>query len=112
MAGIRALDMGDCAQALEAAAQAEESVPSAAQPTTPPSPGAHSAASTPCAQEANADDAAELCALLQVEEAVRDRTVGEGAAKLLSLVDVARLVSGKTASNAGRDAEAVLTVFS
>ena len=59
----------------------------------------------------HADEAAELCALLGVKEAVRIRTVGEGAGKLFSLVDVARLVSGKTATNAWRDVCAVMEEF-
>ena len=47
-----------------------------------------------------------------MKEAVRIRTVGEGAAKLFSLVDVARLVSGKTARHAIRDVEIVMENFS
>jgi hypothetical protein len=57
-------------------------------------------------------DAAELCALLGVKEAVGVRTVGEGADKLFSLVDAARLMSGKSARNAGKDVRIVMADFS
>ena len=56
-------------------------------------------------------DASELCTLLGVQEAVRVRTMGEGADKKFSLVDVARLVSGKSTSNALRDVRVVLEQF-
>ena len=59
-----------------------------------------------------AAEAAHLCALLGVKEAVRVRTVGEGAEKRFSLVDVARLVSAKTAQNALRDVRLVMGEFS
>ena len=97
------------AHALEAPAQAESSVPLTAQPATPPPPSAGASCAPPAA---TSDEAAELCALLQVDEAVLVRTIGQGATKLFSLVDVARLVSGKTASNAQRDVQTVLADFS
>jgi len=62
-------------------------------------------------QLTDADGAAELCALLGIEEAVRIRTSGEGVDKVFSLVDVASLVSGKTAQNAWRDVRRVLDEF-
>ena len=61
---------------------------------------------------ARAAEATELCALLGVEEAVRVRNIGEGADKRFSLVDVARLVSGKAAKNALRDVRVVMEEFS
>ena len=48
----------------------------------------------------------------KVSSAVRVRTEGEGANKLFSLVDVARLVSGKTDANARRDVRVVMGDFS
>ena len=48
----------------------------------------------------------------KVSPAVGGRTEGEGANKLFSLVDVARLVSGKTVSNAQRDVQTVMADFS
>jgi hypothetical protein len=57
-------------------------------------------------------DASELCALLGVEEAVRVRTTGEGADKKFSLVDVARLVSGKSSRHAWEDVQAVMANYS
>jgi hypothetical protein len=61
--------------------------------------------------EPNSADADELCALLGVEEAVTVRWVGEGREKKFSLVDVARLVSGKDARHAAEDVKAVLGAY-
>ena len=48
----------------------------------------------------------------KVSPAVGGRTEGEGANKLFSLVDVARLVSGKTDANTRRHVRIVMTDFS
>ena len=48
-------------------------------------------------------EAQELCELLGVQQLVRVRTTGEGKEKLFSLVDIARLVSGKEARHAAED---------
>jgi hypothetical protein len=56
--------------------------------------------------------ALELCSLLGVDQVVKIRTVGEGRERKFSLVDVARLVSGKEANNAWRDVAEVVNNFS
>jgi hypothetical protein len=55
--------------------------------------------------------ALELCSLLGVDQVVKIRTVGEGREKQFSLVDVARLVSGKDAKNAADDVRSVLQAY-
>jgi hypothetical protein len=56
--------------------------------------------------------AEELCGLLGVASAVPIRTVGSGRDKKYSLVDVARLVSGKDPRNAAHDVRATLRTYS